>query len=124
VPGAEPPRPCQAVALFAQLFFSSFRPPVGRTSLLSLPAVHTGHFTEYTLPSLTSDPSGIAVGRDGNLWFVEYDSNALGRITPQGTITEYELPHPGSSPDGITTGPDHSLWFTENNGNRIGRYSL
>jgi virginiamycin B lyase len=65
----------------------------------------------------------VTTGPDGNLWFVEYGSNALGRITPQGVVTQYQLPQPGSGPDGITTGPDGALWFTESDGNRIGRYS-
>jgi streptogramin lyase len=62
---------------------------------------------------------GITVGPDGNLWFTT--ANALGRITPAGTITEFPIPTPNSDPIGITLGPDGNLWFTEFLGNRIGR---
>jgi streptogramin lyase len=67
--------------------------------------------------------SRITTGPDGNLWFVEYDGNALGRITPQGAITNFPLPASHSGPDSITKGPDGALWFTESDGNTIGRYS-
>jgi streptogramin lyase len=44
---------------------------------------------------------GIAVGKDGNLWFTEYKSEQIGRITPQGTITEFPVPN---FPLGIAAG--------------------
>ena len=81
--------------------------------------------TEYPLPSgllyPQKVPSGIAAGPDGNMWFTEYQGNAIGRITPDGTITEYPLPTAGSQPNGIAAGPDGNLWFTEYAGNQIGR---
>jgi streptogramin lyase len=65
----------------------------------------------------------MTTGPDGNLWFVEFNGNAIGRITPRGAITEFPLPTGNSGPSSITTGPDGALWFTENDGNRIGRFS-
>ena len=65
----------------------------------------------------------ITSGPDGNLWFVDFNGDALGRITSLGAITEFSLPNVGSGPDGITSGADGSVWFAENDGNRIGRYS-
>jgi sugar lactone lactonase YvrE len=93
----------------------------------------TGSITEYPLRKADSDPGGIAVGPDGNMWFTEttwhsgrrgrvFTGSAIGRITPAGRITEYPLPAAGSDPGGITTGPDGNLWFTESEGNgKIGR---
>lgn len=68
-------------------------------------------------------PDDIAGGPDGNVWFVEYDGDAIGKITPQGNITQFPLPAPDSRPDGIVGGPDGNLWFTEEYGNVIGRLS-
>ncbi len=65
-------------------------------------------------------PDSIALGSDGNLWFVGRGSNMIGEITPTGTITL----HAGASSTGslsITSGPDGDLWFTETSANKIGK---
>lgn len=80
--------------------------------------------TEFSIPSLASDPTSIIGARDGNLWFTESDpvtGNKIGRITPAGEITEFPLPNAESQPSRITLGPDGNVWFTEFAGNRIGR---
>ena len=35
-----------------------------------------------------SEPSGIAAGPDGNLWFTENYGDRVGKITPAGVVTE------------------------------------
>ena len=58
-----------------------------------------------------SGPAGIAAGPDGNLWFTNFDSASIGRITPGGLVTNYT----GTGiigPEGIAAGPDGNLWFT------------
>src|SRR5438105_4777991 len=75
---------------------------------------------EYPLsPGL--GPMAIALGPDGNMWFTEEAGNAIGRITPSGTITEFPIPTANSSPRGIAAGPDGNLWFTEFDSGVIGR---
>ena len=79
--------------------------------------------TEFTA-GITSGsvPIGITAGPDANLWFTEFNSNRIGRITPSGTLTEFSAGiTSGSNPRGIAAGPDGNLWFTEEFGNRIGR---
>src|SRR6266704_3137395 len=76
--------------------------------------------TEFSVPTLSSDPQGIIPGPDGNLWFTEVLGNKVGRITPSGTITEFSIPTSSSNPLGITSGPDGNLWFIEDIG-KIGR---
>src|SRR5260370_8198537 len=49
-------------------------------------------FTEYPIPTSNSLPLGITAGHDGNLWFTEYDTNQIGRITSAGLVTEFPLP--------------------------------
>jgi len=66
-------------------------------------------------------PLGIAVGRDGALWFA--NDNSIGRITTAGLVTI----HVGTGFLGageIAAGSDGALWFTNNNagnGTLIGR---
>jgi streptogramin lyase len=68
-------------------------------------------------------PESIAAGPDGNLWFTEYWSNRIGRMTPSGALTEFPIPTPESSPRGIVAGPDGNVWFVEaaNRGSAIAR---
>lgn len=81
----------------------------------------TGTITEFTVPTSASTPNGIAAGADGNIWFTEYTSNTIGRITPSGTITEFPVTTANSAPRQIAAGPDGNLWFTENTGSKIGK---
>ena len=75
--------------------------------------------TEYPLLTPTSTPQGIAVGADGNLWFTEFGSNQVGRITTAGVVTEFPA---GNLPFYIAAGPDGNLWFTEfTSAGKIGR---
>ncbi len=75
--------------------------------------------TGYALPR-ESDPLGIAAGPDGNLWYADFASSKIGKITTSGTIIEYALPK-GSDPKGIVAGPDGKLWYTDYVTNKIGK---
>jgi virginiamycin B lyase len=90
---------------------SSGRDAIGRLTL-------AGHYTQFRLPALRSDPMRITVGPDDALWFTERAGYRIGRITTSGKISEFSLP-PGVSPYAITSGPDRDLWFTTLKG--IGR---
>jgi virginiamycin B lyase len=81
-------------------------------AISSSAAAQARTLTEFTLPS-GSQPAGIAVGPDGNIWFTECFGNKIGRIAHAGEITEFLIPTPGSCPADITSGPDGNLWFTE-----------
>jgi streptogramin lyase len=76
---------------------------------------------EYPIPTANSQPISIVTGPDGNLWFTEYNTSKIGRITPAGVITEFTTPTTYSYPAGIAKGPDGNLWFAERQGNNIGK---
>jgi len=80
-----------------------------------------GTIHEFEVPTASSTPNGIAAGSDGNLWFTEYTTNKIGRITPAGVITEFNVPTANSAPRQIAAGPDGNLWFTEFSSNKIGK---
>lgn len=79
-----------------------------------------GTMTEFPVPTASSQPFGLAAGRDGAMWFTEYVGNKIARVTTTGRITEYPL-SATRSPSGITTGPDGNVWFAESFGANIGR---
>jgi virginiamycin B lyase len=68
-----------------------------------------------------SEPSAIALGPDGAMWFTETAYDHIDRITRDGHITRYQVPTEASAPYGITAGPDGAMWFTERHANKIGR---
>ena len=73
---------------------------------------------EYYAPAVDARPAGITAGPDGNIWFVEMGSgeditNAVGRVTLDGTVTVFPLFGCACFPIGVTTGPDGNLWATE-----------
>ena len=98
---------CWAAAIFAVL--SGPQPAAAQS------------FIEYRIPTARSEPSYIAVGPDGALWFTELRGNKIGRITATGEISEFSIPTPDSQPYSIAAGPDGNVWFVEFAGNKIGR---
>jgi streptogramin lyase len=77
------------------------------------------------VPPPSSEPSGITVGADGNLWFTEELNNKIGTINPSThTIAEFPIPTARSQPLGIAAGPDGKIWFTEVVGRKLGSIDL
>jgi streptogramin lyase len=52
---------------------------------------------------------GLAFDSKGSLWFTEWDTNSVGRLTPDGAVTE--LPLPPGSPGSMVLAPDGSIQF-------------
>jgi virginiamycin B lyase len=72
---------------------------------------------EFPITTADSEPGGITVGPDGNLWFTEFGVGQIGRITTGGTVTEFTA---AGNPQLIVVGSDGKLWFPETTVNRIG----
>jgi virginiamycin B lyase len=87
--------------------------------------------SSFPLPNANANPSAIAAGPDGALWFTEIgplDTHnnpvgpaKIGRISTAGAITEFAIPTANSDPTSIVAGSDGALWFTEKTANNIGR---
>jgi streptogramin lyase len=75
---------------------------------LTFPTPNHGVVTEFSLPSATSKPDGIAAGPDGNLWLSE--ANEIARMTTAGVITQFALT--SASGVAVSPGPDGNIWFT------------
>src|SRR5262252_250624 len=73
-------------------------------------------FKSFRIPTNNSQPEGITLGPDSNMWFAEATANQIGRIDPTGKITEFVVPQPFSAPVDIVAGTDGALWFTEESG--------
>ena len=42
------------------------------------------------IPTAVSAPTQITAGPDGNVWFTEQNTSAIGRVTTAGTVTELQ----------------------------------
>ena len=85
---------------------------------------HSGVTTFSTGITAAVAPTGIVHGPDENLWFAEFSTSRISRITPTGTITEFTLPVGSggfSDPEDITAGPGGALFFTDFGRDQIGR---
>jgi virginiamycin B lyase len=99
--------------------------PTGGPNPAAVGSISTsGSIVEYPVPNAASSQlQGIALGSDGNMWFVDSGNDAIGTITPAGIITMHGGIHLGAFPFDITSGPvaDNDLWFTEKDLGRVGR---
>lgn len=87
----------------------------------------TGEFVVPTgsqpnMPLEYSDPRGLALGSDGNMWFTDSGDNTehenlIGRVTSAGKITEFPFSTGGvegpGDPSSLALGADGDLWFTD-----------
>jgi streptogramin lyase len=93
--------------------------------LLSFTAVALGaplgQSSEFATATAESDPSGIVVGREGNLWFAEGGQEKIGEINPVTHATS-DFPTP-SSAQSVAVGPEGNLWFTEPIASKIGEFN-
>jgi len=80
----------------------------------------TGLITTRYTDSSIDVPDGITTGPDGALWFTDFGTDSIGRISTDGTVTNFTDPAIGF-PDEITSGPDGALWFTHFATGSIGR---
>jgi streptogramin lyase len=77
--------------------------------------------SQYPLSHADRGPGAIAAGPDGNLWFTESATTALGIITPTGTFSE--LPGLYGPGRGIALDSGGNLWVTEGAAGYIARVS-
>jgi virginiamycin B lyase len=72
---------------------------------------------EFSVPTANAQPSGIASGRDGFLYFTELNANNIGQVTTGGSMVEIGISAKGGTAGNhgvsIASGPDANLWFTE-----------
>jgi streptogramin lyase len=77
-----------------------------------------------------ADTNFITTGPDGNLWFTDFGTEAIGSIVPStGAITHYTITSATSSvngdpePEAIVAGPNDTMYFADYSSNAIGSIS-
>jgi virginiamycin B lyase len=106
-----------AGTIFAIHGFPTSR-PASRPSVTPSTGKPSLHFVirQFALGTANNSTTGITVGPDHNLWFIDSGTNSIGRVTTSGQVKEYSLPasyrcdlHEAE----ITAGSDGALWFVE-----------
>jgi streptogramin lyase len=78
---------------------------------------------EYQEQAGYTSPAFVAVDANGNVWFTEPNSNAIGKLDPQNMVWSQWKVQSGSAPFDLTFDKNGNLWFTEFNGNNIGFFN-
>jgi streptogramin lyase len=99
----------------------TFNAVAGSTTIGTLVSKTSGYQTVFPISQTTNsppptEPYGIVVGPDGNLWFTESANSRVGKMSTAGTLlAEDVLPTPAVSPKpfNIAAGPsgDTHVWY-------------
>jgi virginiamycin B lyase len=104
-----------AATLFASHGFFPKTPEVRPATVTATPSLRVS-FSQFKIAARDSSSTGIVLGPDHALWFIDAGTNAIGRISSTGQIKEYRL-SPSYRCDlhqaEIAVGPDGALWFVE-----------
>ncbi len=108
------------------IWFTDNGPKIGRVDLKALAGCASGScITEFPVAAPFGNLADLTSGPDGALWFIDFSSNSVGRLSTAGQVTnQYAISTPGANAQRIRTGPDGSLWLTEDLANKIGRLPL
>jgi len=91
--------------------------------IVALPTTTSGN-QSVTEVGMGNDTTNIAVGSDGNIWYVQSSAGVIGHLTSltSNSLTGITINVPaGPGLRGITAGPDNNIYFTEPTANNIGR---
>ena len=77
----------------------------------------------FWVPTPASAPTDIAADANGDIWFLEFRSNKLGRIRNQ-AFTEYPIPSESRTAGlaGLTIARDGAVWFAMVRDGSLGRF--
>lgn len=95
--------------------------PSATQGILGQYALSDGAFiANYYEPAGYTGPLFVAVDTDGNVWFTQPTSDALGKFDPQRQVWSQWPLKRGSAPFDLVFDSSGRLWFTEFGGNNIG----
>jgi len=69
-----------------------------------------GTVVSHRLPTMTAEPSSVALAPDGSVWFAEMEGRKIGRLDGDGRVVEFAV-H-GGSPFRVAVDASGEAWFT------------
>ena len=116
------------------VWFTDYDGTIGQITAAGQILEHSSEAEPLDTLRANPEPTGIAVGPDGALWYTDRGHERIGRMTPDGAVREFPIPRhsppydlAGSNPmpEGIVAGPEGEyMYFTDPGDNSIGRVSL
>jgi streptogramin lyase len=95
--------------------------PSGMQGVIGQYALSDGNFiANFAEPGGYSNPLFVVVDRDGDVWFTQPTSDALGEYDPRDESWHQWHLKRGSTPFDLTIDTQGNLWFTESGTNDIG----
>jgi virginiamycin B lyase len=136
LPGALPLNRARAIVSGPgeSMWFTDYDGAVGQITAAGQVLEHSSE--PQPLDPLRADPqpTGIADGPDGAIWYTDANHARIGRMTPDGVVEEFPIPRhsppyaPAANvpiPEGIVAGPEGQyMYFTDPGDNAIGRVSM
>ena len=116
-----------AITLFRRIVIGTLAGVMGMAAVTGAASAEpAGAFTTFDLGSAGFGGSVIAAGPDGNMWFTNNSTNAIGLITPKGSVRNFPVPKVASETMGsglfsLAAGPDGNMWFTGFYANFVGK---
>jgi virginiamycin B lyase len=91
-------------------------------------AKSNSYVTEYSIPTLCTQPLAIKVTPDGNVWFIESNTGNIAKFDPTSEqFTEFEnsfWPEQGRTMSwGMDYSPDGTLWYTDGTYDSIWKFN-
>jgi streptogramin lyase len=108
-----------------KVYFTETAPAPGGNKIGHVNTDGTGLQETSGLTGGASDPEGIAVGQDGNLYVAIFNGSQIGQVTPALGLTQFSSGITANSgPRWIAKGADGNMWFTEETAGKIGRFTV
>ncbi|MFB5606921.1 MAG: lyase, partial [Candidatus Nitrosomaritimum yanchengensis] len=88
----------------------------------------TNYVTEYSIPTVCTNPLAIVTDFEGNVWFAQTNTGNLAKFDPvTETFSEYENPswppNGRSMMWGMDAAPDGSIWYTDETFDSIWKFT-
>ncbi|MGA2874530.1 MAG: SMP-30/gluconolactonase/LRE family protein [Nitrososphaerales archaeon] len=117
-----------AGTVFVEMSQSQDTTPAKAFAQASKPQVGT-YITEYSTQAANTNPNGIAVDSNGNVWFVLGNVSTLSELTPSnGTLHEYSIPGSGTYTSlcwgMVYQASKNMIWFTDVSTNTVYSFSV
>jgi virginiamycin B lyase len=86
----------------------------------------TGFAETSALTGGVTDPEGLSLGQDGNVYVAAFNGAQIGQVTPAlGAITQFKTGITGpTGPREIAMGADKNEWFTNETNNKVDRLTV
>lgn len=97
---------------------------VGSTNEIGSVDTSNCQYSEFLIPTANAGPSGLTADQSGNLWFAEFNTAKITKMTIGGSFTEYPTGLSNSAPAAVAIAGDNSVWYLDSGRNSVGHLTF